>query len=188
MYSWKLHIFFRSMCANPLYCRLSSGCCSGRRHPSCSCVTKTTWMCGMEIWNKNSSHISSMTQSSLEVLGKKISFFMCSDALFAQTIRWSVWRVNWNFRALHWLFLCFGLLETWKRSRTPGPESDDCELAPESSCTLWADIFNSRYFLSANFDCDLWQNKGILDAKDRIQVFPRWFSCHFWIFVVEWVT
>ena len=87
----------------------------------------------------------------------------------------SVWRVNWKFHALHSLLLCFGFLETWERSRPPGPESDDCELASESNCTLWNDIFNSRYFSWANSNWNLWQNKGLLEDKGRIQVFPHWF-------------
>ena len=40
------------MCAKHLYCQ--SGGCSDRRHPNCRCVTKTTWMRGMEIWSENS--------------------------------------------------------------------------------------------------------------------------------------
>ena len=53
-----MQIFLRDICANTLYCR--SGGCSDRRHPSCSCVTKTTWKRGMEIRNENSSRILSI--------------------------------------------------------------------------------------------------------------------------------
>ena len=63
--------------------------------------------------------------------------------------RRSVLRVYWKFHALQWLFLRFGFLETWERSRPHGPEYYDCELASESNCTLGNDIFNSRYFSSA---------------------------------------
>ena len=75
----------------------------------------------------------------------------------------------------HWFFLCFGFLETWERPGPSGPESDDCELASEPIYTLWADIFTFRYFSSATFDWNIWQKKGIWDAKGRIQAFPRWF-------------
>ena len=67
------------------------------------------------------------------------------------------------------------------------PESDDCELASESIYTLWANIFNSRYFSNAYSKWNLWQNKGILDDKGRIHLFFR-LLCHFSIFVLEWVT
>ena len=65
------------------------------------------------------------------------------------------------------------------QTRASNPESEDCELASESIYTLGADIFNSRYFSSAELILNLLQNKGILDAKGRIQVFPRRFRAIF---------
>ena len=104
-------------------------------------------------------------------------FFSCVVSPSSPKI--SVWRVNWKFHALHWLFLCYGFLETWKRSRTPGPESKDCKLASESNRTLWNDIFNSRYFSRANSNWNWWQNKGLLENNGIIQVFPRRFRAIF---------
>ena len=116
-----------------------------------------------------------------------VSRFVFSCVVTPSSPKRSVWRVYWKFHALHWFFLCLGFLEIWKRPGPSGPESDDCELASEPIYTLWADIFNFRYFSSANFDWNLWQKEGICDAEGRIQVFPRRFRA-IWIFVLECVT
>ena len=122
-----------------------------------------------------------------------VSRFVFSCVVTPSSPRRSVLRVYWKFHALHWFF-CFGFLKTWERPKTSSPESKelDCELASESIYMRWADIFNSRYFASANLIWNSWQNKGLLDAKGRIQVFPRWFRANFLNFrigvTMEWVT
>ena len=50
-----------------------------------------------------------MTQSSLEMLGKQIHFFMCSDAFFAQKI---CAEFLLKIPRLALVFFCFGFLET----------------------------------------------------------------------------
>ena len=50
-----------------------------------------------------------MTKSSLEVLGKQIHLYMCRDTLFAQKI---CLKGILKIPCLHWLFLCFGFLES----------------------------------------------------------------------------
>ena len=97
----------------------------------------------------------------------------------------SIWRVNWKFHALHWWFLCFAFLDTWERSRTPCAESDDFELASESNCMLWNDIFNSRYFsraiLTEIYDKTrvYWRTKAEIPpqqsrSRNNVTVYPSW--------------
>ena len=71
---------------------------------------------------------------------------------------------NWNFRALHWFFLCFGNLETWEKPWPSGQKSPDCVLASESIYTLWATIFNSRYF----------QVQFLTEFYDKTRVYLMW--------------
>ena len=72
----------------------------------------------------------SMTHSILEELCKQIVF---SCVVTLSLSKRSLWRLNWKFHALqclHWLFLCFGCVETWERyePKTSGPYSANCEL------------------------------------------------------------
>ena len=66
----------------------------------------------------------------------------------------SVWILKLPSYAWFFSRLCLVFLETWERSKPSGPESDDSELAHESICMLWADIFNSRYFSGATWNSD----------------------------------
>ena len=102
-----------------------------------------------------------ITQSILEVLGKQIRFFM-----------WCHWQSSplLHPKNLCWGYVensmpCYGCFFAWfsldLMPKPSGPESNECELASESICTLWIHIFNSRYFSSSNFNWNLWQNKGI---------------------------
>ena len=110
------------------------------------------------------------------------SRFVFSCVVTPSSPKRSVWRVYWKIYALHWFFLCFGFLSF---SRYLREVLTLCSwvwwlwagfwIHLHALRLVWSDIFNSRYLSSANSNWNLWQNKGRLEDKGRIQVFPRRF-------------
>ena len=144
----------------------------------CVCRTQQHWFEIAEYCNGMDSVRLSVTQSSLEVLSKQISFFMCREAIFAQR---SVWRVYWKF------YTCTGCFFALVFSRVErGP--DPLVLSPmivnwllNPSARFGAGKFRPTFSTQDTFEVQI-----LTEMYDKTWVYRR-IKAEFRVFLVDFV-